>query len=97
MKRQIRQEMSSYFAMSKAADIGKPTQSCDHRLTHERCIYIHGTPVEEKLDSPARYGCIRMGSYNIIDLFDLVGIGARVDTLDEPLSPPAPTPDGAGG
>jgi hypothetical protein len=44
--------MISHYAMSKAADIGKPTQSCDHRLAHERCIYIHGTPaVEEKLDS----------------------------------------------
>jgi hypothetical protein len=75
-------EMSSHVAMSKAADIGKPTQSCDHRLAHERCIYIYGTPVGEKLGSPARYGYIRIGSHDI---------------LDEPLSPPAPTPDGAGG
>jgi hypothetical protein len=68
----------------------------ENRLAYERFIYIHGTPVEEKLGSAASYGCIRMGSHDIMDLFDLVGIGARVDILDEPLSPPAPRPDGSG-
>jgi len=74
-------EMSSHVAMSKAADIGKPTQSCDHRLAHERCIYIHGTPVERNSAARRATANIRIGLHDI---------------LDEPLSPPAPGPDGAG-
>ena len=31
-----------------------------------RYVYIHGTPEERKLGTPASYGCIRMGSADII-------------------------------
>ena len=44
--------ISQATGSSSTADIGKPTQSCDHCLAYERCIYIHGTPVEGKLGSP---------------------------------------------
>jgi lipoprotein-anchoring transpeptidase ErfK/SrfK len=43
-----------------------------------RCIYIHGTPEEWRLGSPASYGCIRMGSKDVIDLCKNVGQGAEV-------------------
>jgi lipoprotein-anchoring transpeptidase ErfK/SrfK len=45
--------------------------------THERFIYIHGTNHEEKLGEPASHGCIRMGSADLVELFELVD----VDTL----------------
>ncbi len=46
--------------------------------TFRRTIYIHGTPEERRLGSPASYGCIRMGSKDVIDLYNRVGTGADV-------------------
>ena len=43
-----------------------------------RTIYIHGTPEERHLGSPASYGCIRMGSRDIADLYKRIGTGADV-------------------
>ncbi len=43
-----------------------------------RTIYIHGTPEEKRLGSPASYGCIRMASRDVADLYDRVGAGADV-------------------
>lgn len=43
-----------------------------------RTIYIHGTPEERRLGSPASYGCIRMGSRDVADLYQRVGTGADV-------------------
>src|SRR5213594_3357301 len=50
-----------------------------------RDIYIHGTPEEWKIGSPASYGCIRMRSADIIQLYDIVGIGAAVTIVGTPL------------
>jgi lipoprotein-anchoring transpeptidase ErfK/SrfK len=46
-----------------------------------RYIYIHGTPEERSLGRPASYGCIRMASRDIIELYDIVGNGVRVDVV----------------
>jgi hypothetical protein len=43
-----------------------------------RTIYIHGTPEERRLGSPASYGCIRMGSRDVADLYKRIGTGADV-------------------
>ena len=43
-----------------------------------RTIYIHGTPEERRLGTPASYGCIRMGSRDVADLYKRVGAGADV-------------------
>jgi lipoprotein-anchoring transpeptidase ErfK/SrfK len=43
-----------------------------------RTIYIHGTPEERRLGSPASYGCIRMGSRDVADLYNRIGHGADV-------------------
>ena len=40
-----------------------------NRNSHSRRIYIHGTPEERKIGRPASYGCIRMRSADVIDLF----------------------------
>jgi len=50
-----------------------------------RMIYIHGTPEERFIGIPASYGCIRMRSRDIINLYDIVGVGAAVTVVDEPL------------
>lgn len=57
-----------------------------------RYIYIHGTPEENKLGTPASYGCVRMSSRQIAWLYDRVGVGARVDILPGPLPPPHQLP-----
>ncbi|MDE2429284.1 MAG: L,D-transpeptidase [Burkholderiales bacterium] len=49
-----------------------------NRNAYPRFIYIHGTPQESLLGTPASYGCIRMRSADIVKVFDLVGIGAEV-------------------
>ena len=43
-----------------------------------RTIYIHGTPEECRLGTPASFGCIRMGSKDVADLYNRIGTGADV-------------------
>jgi lipoprotein-anchoring transpeptidase ErfK/SrfK len=52
-----------------------------NRHTYARHIYIHGTPEERNIGQPVSYGCIRMRSQDIIELFDIVGTGARVKIM----------------
>lgn len=43
-----------------------------------RGIYIHGTTEEKYIGRPASYGCIRMKSKDIIDLYNRLPVGAIV-------------------
>ena len=52
---------------------------------YRRCIYIHGTPEERNIGRRASYGCIRMRSRDVVQLFDIVGRGAQVSIVDAPL------------
>ena len=56
-----------------------------------RYIYIHGTPEERNIGRPASYGCIRMRSQDVIQLFDAIGTGARVTIAEAPLATLVPT------
>jgi lipoprotein-anchoring transpeptidase ErfK/SrfK len=51
-----------------------------------RDIYIHGTPEERNIGLPVSYGCVRMRSTDLIQLYDVIGRGARVTIVDEPLA-----------
>lgn len=55
-----------------------------------RDIYIHGTPEERNIGLPASYGCVRMRSTDVIQLYDMVGPGARVTIVDAPLAAVVP-------
>ncbi len=57
-----------------------------NRNSYERFIYIHGTPEERNIGIPSSYGCIRMRSRDVIALYDRVGVGAKVDIFNEPLT-----------
>lgn len=46
--------------------------------SHSRRIYIHGTPEERKIGQPASYGCIRMRSTDVLDLYPYVYRGMPV-------------------
>lgn len=61
--------------------------------TFERLIYIHGTPEESKLKTPTSYGCVRMGSADIIALSRWVKPGARVDIVPGKLPAPNSLPN----
>jgi lipoprotein-anchoring transpeptidase ErfK/SrfK len=57
-----------------------------NRNAFDRMIYIHGTPEEAKIGEPSSYGCIRMRSKDVVALYKLIGVGARVDILNRPLT-----------
>lgn len=47
-----------------------------------RYIYIHGTPEEHLIGTPASHGCVRMRNADVIELFDRVSEGDIVTILD---------------
>ncbi|HEY5893343.1 MAG TPA: L,D-transpeptidase [Chthoniobacterales bacterium] len=51
----------------------------------DRYIYIHGTPEEWRIGTPASYGCIRMRSVDVANLYAQVGRGASVNIVNAPL------------
>jgi hypothetical protein len=58
----------------------------------KRCIYIHGTTAEKCLKSAASWGCVRMGSRDIIRLSHWAFPGTRVDIVPGKLPPPEMLP-----
>ena len=52
---------------------------------YSRNIYIHGTPEERLIGRPASYGCIRMRSQDIAQLFNAVPVGTRIDIANAGL------------
>lgn len=65
-----------------------------NRTSFSRMIYIHGTAEEWRLGTAASYGCIRMSSRDVIDLYQIVGVGARVDIVNRMLDLPQPVEPG---
>ncbi|MBV8215317.1 MAG: L,D-transpeptidase family protein [Verrucomicrobia bacterium] len=56
-----------------------------NRNAYKRCIYIHGTPQEAFLGRKASFGCIRMRSTDVIEVFNWVNVGTTVAILEDPL------------
>lgn len=48
-----------------------------------RYIYIHGTTQEHSLGKPASFGCIRMSSKDVVELYEKVGKGTEVEIVME--------------
>jgi lipoprotein-anchoring transpeptidase ErfK/SrfK len=67
---------------------GKEAQN---RNAYGRYIYIHVTAEERTIGTPASYGCIRMRSRDVAQLYDVVGAGARVSILNAPLATIVPS------
>ena len=44
-----------------------------------RYIYIHGTGDDQPMGVPLSHGCVRMRNRDIIELFDLVRVGTKVE------------------
>src|SRR6476469_6860096 len=52
---------------------------------YHRGIYIHGTPEEKNIGRPASYGCIRMKSSDVAQLYAQLSIGAIVQITADHL------------
>ena len=49
----------------------------------QRGIYIHGTPQEKTIGRPASYGCVRMKSSDVAELYNRVPVGAVVQIVPD--------------
>ena len=56
-----------------------------NKRAYERCIYIHGTPQETFLGRKASYGCIRMRSQDVIEMFTWIQVGTAVSIVEKPV------------
>ncbi|CAK0738054.1 L,D-transpeptidase [Gammaproteobacteria bacterium] len=54
--------------------------------TMARYIYIHGCPEESPMGIPGSHGCIRMRNDEIIELFQQVQAGTRVNITEAPTT-----------
>jgi hypothetical protein len=52
---------------------------------YNRGIYIHGTPQEKNIGRPASYGCIRMKSSDVTELYAQLPVGAIVQITSDHL------------
>lgn len=46
--------------------------------SHDRYIYLHGSPDDVEMGQPGSRGCVRMRNKEIIELFDLIEVGTEV-------------------
>ncbi len=49
--------------------------------TLQRYVYLHGTNQEHLLGKAASHGCIRLSNRDIVELFDLLPVGAEVEVV----------------
>ncbi len=49
-----------------------------NRNARGRGIYIHGTPEEKQIGKPVSWGCIRMRSKDVVELYKQVEVGTKV-------------------
>ena len=50
-----------------------------------RCIYIHGTAEEKTIGKPSSYGCVRMCSKDVTEVYSQIRIGALVKIIPDSL------------
>lgn len=51
-----------------------------HNLnTKSRYIYLHGTNAEASLGEAVSHGCVRFSNRDILELFELVGVGTPIE------------------
>lgn len=49
--------------------------------SYDRYIYIHGTPDEGLIGSPASHGCIRLKNADVIELYEHVPVSTEVEII----------------
>jgi lipoprotein-anchoring transpeptidase ErfK/SrfK len=56
-----------------------------NRNAFDRCIYIHGTAEEKTIGKPSSYGCVRMRSKDVAEIYAQIQIGALVKIIPDSL------------
>jgi lipoprotein-anchoring transpeptidase ErfK/SrfK len=56
-----------------------------NRNAFDRCIYIHGTAEEKTIGKPSSYGCVRMRSRDVTEIYAQIRIGALVKIIPDSL------------
>ena len=56
-----------------------------NRNAYQRYIYIHGTAEERNIGKPVSYGCVRMRSVDVVELYNVVPVGAKVRIIEGSL------------
>ena len=52
-----------------------------NRTSKERYIYIHGTNREDLIGQPASAGCVCLRNADVIELYELIPVGTRVEII----------------
>lgn len=47
--------------------------------TMRRYVYIHGCPDDDPMGIPSSHGCVKMRNHEVVELFERVTVGTRVD------------------
>ncbi|CAK0757468.1 L,D-transpeptidase [Gammaproteobacteria bacterium] len=55
---------------------------CGEVDTMARYIYIHGCPDEDPMGIPSSHGCIKMRNHEVIELFERISAGTRVNITE---------------
>ncbi len=61
--------------------------------SHKRYIYIHGTPEEGLIGTPASHGCIRMKNSDVIEFFNFIPSKTLIEILNKPYKKKIVTTD----
>ena len=56
-------------------------EEAHNRTSKDRYIYIHGTNREDLIGTPASAGCVCLKNSDVIELYDLVPNGTRVEIV----------------
>ena len=60
----------------------------DHnKNTLQRYIYLHGTTREKNIGKPQSAGCVTFRNADIIEVFDALAEGSRVEILNRDYKP----------
>jgi L,D-transpeptidase catalytic domain len=52
-----------------------------NKTSKDRYIYIHGTNREDLIGTPASAGCVCLRNADIIELYDIIPVGTRVEII----------------
>jgi hypothetical protein len=50
-----------------------------NKISKDRYIYIHGTNREDLIGQPASAGCVCLRNADVIELYELIPLGTRVE------------------
>jgi lipoprotein-anchoring transpeptidase ErfK/SrfK len=56
-------------------------EEAHNKTSKDRYIYIHGTNREDLIGTPASAGCVCLRNADVIELYDLIPLGTRIEII----------------